>query len=288
VTGPTPTVKEPHLAGRWYPADPEELSRTVRELLAAAGPPRADVVAIVVPHAAYRFSGATAARGFAAAGREVRRAIVLAPSHFAGFRGAALLPMAGYRTPLGTVEIDAEAAAVLASSPLVRPNPAVFMREHALEIELPLLQMAAPGCRLVPVLVGSLGPGDAAALADALRPLCAPGTLLVASSDLVHYGRRFDYLPVPPSDAATVAAAIRRLDEGALERIVGRDPDGFVGWLEETGATVCGRHPIEIVLRALPPGARGERLAYTSSLELTGDYEHTVSYGAVVFAAAAG
>ena len=287
MAGPLPSIKESHLAGRWYPADRHALDRIVRELLDAGGAPQPGVVAVVVPHAAYQYSGPTAARGFAAAGAGVRRAVVLGPSHFADFRGAALLPMSGYRTPLGVVPIDAEAAAALARAPLVRPNPAVFMREHALEIQLPLLQGLAPECALVPLLVGALEPGDAVALAPALRSLLGPGTLLVASSDLVHYGRRFDYLPVPPTDARTVAAAVRRLDEGALERIVARDADGFVAWVEETGATICGRHPIEVLLRALPAGARGERLAYTTSLEVTGDYEQSVSYAAVAFALAA-
>src|SRR3989454_646830 len=188
MAGPLPSVKEPHLAGRWYPVAPAELGQSVRELL------------------------------------------------------------------------DAEATAALARVPLVRPNPAVFMREHALEIQLPLLQGLAPECALVPLLVGSLEPGDAVALAAALRSLLEPGTLLVASSDLTHYGRRFDYLPVPPTDAATVAAAVRRLDEGALEHIVAHDADGFVAYVQRTGATICGRSPIEVVLRALPAGARGERL----------------------------
>jgi len=280
---PLPSVKEAHLAGRWYPLAPAELAESVRGLLAAGGPPRSGVVAVVVPHAAYQYSGPTAAQGFAAAGAGIDRAIVLAPSHFAHFRGAAVLPMSGYRTPLGVVPIDAEATAALARAPLVRPNPAVFMREHALEIQLPLLQGLAPECALVPLLVGSLEPGDAAALAAALRPLLEPGTLLVASSDLTHYGRRFDYLPVPATDAPSVAAAVRRLDDGALDRIVARDADGFVAYVEQSGATICGRSPIEVLLRALPDGARGERLAYTTSLEVTGDYEHTVSYAAVAF-----
>jgi len=284
---PLPEVKEAHLAGRWYPAAPEALARTVRELLAAAGAARPGVLAVVVPHAAYQHSGPTAACGFAAAGPGVRRAIVLAPSHFAGFRGAAYLPLGGYRTPLGVMPIDGEATAALARSPLVRPNPAVFMREHALEIQLPLLQGLAPGCALVPLLVGALEPGDAAALAEVVRPLLMPGTLLVASSDLTHYGRRFDYLPVPPSDAPTVAAAVQRLDDGALERIVARDAEGFARYVDETGATICGRSPIEVLLRALPPAARGERLSYTTSLASTGDFAHSVSYAAVAFAVAA-
>jgi MEMO1 family protein len=285
VGDPVPRVKEPHLAGRWYPANPDELAELTRRLLDDAGPPRTGVRAIVVPHAAYQYSGRTAAAGFGAAGGAWRRAIILAPSHFANFRGASVLPMTAYRTPLGLVPIDEEAVAILGRASQVRANPAIFMREHALEVELPLWQALAPGCPIVPVLVGTLEADDAASLGAALGPLLAPDTLLVVSSDLVHYGRRFGYLPVPATDPQTVAAAIRRLDQGLLDRVVACDADGFVRYVEETGATVCGRSPIEILLHALPPGVRGEQVAYTTSLELTGDYEHSVSYAAVVFSA---
>ena len=285
-TGPVPRIKEAHLAGRWYPADAAQLGQDVRTMLARGGPAIPGAIALLVPHAAYQYSGPTAGAGFAAAGGRFERAIVLAPSHFARFRGAALLPMTGYRTPLGVVPLDATAAAALAASPLVRANPAVFMREHALEIQLPWLQALIPECPVLPLLVGDLEAGDADALAAALRPLVTPGTLAVVSSDLTHYGRRFDYLPVPPTDATTVAAAVRRLDDAALERIVARDADGFVRWADETGATICGRNALDVLLRALPATARGTRVAYATSLDATGDYEHTVSYAAVVFTAA--
>src|SRR5206468_6234400 len=140
LSDPVPSVKEPHLAGRWYPGDRDTLASLVRDLLSAGGPPRPGVAAVIVPHAAYQYSGPTAARGLAAAGARYTRFLVLAPSHFARFRGAAVLPMRGYRTPLGVMAIDAEAELALERCPLVRPNPAVFMREHAVEIELPLLQ----------------------------------------------------------------------------------------------------------------------------------------------------
>ena len=285
MSGVLPTIKEAHLAGRWYPGEADVLARTVQELLAAAGPAWPAVDAVIVPHAAYQYSGSTAARGLAAAGPGFTRFVVLAPSHFARFRGGAVLPFAGYRTPLGTMTIDRAAVAALAAGPVIRANPAVFMREHALEVELPLLQGLAPGASLVPVLIGSLEAGDAEAIGAALRPLLGPETLLVVSSDLTHYGRRFDYLPVPPTDAAGVAAAIRALDERALAAIVARDPDAFARHVEETGATICGREPIDVLLRLLPSGARGERLGYATSLDVTGEYDHVVSYAAVAFPA---
>jgi AmmeMemoRadiSam system protein B len=286
VSGVLPTIKEAHLAGRWYPAEAEALERTVRELLAAGGPARADVIAVIAPHAAYQYSGRVAGRALASAGGRLARVIVLAPSHFARFSGAVVLHFAGYRTPLGLMPIDRDAVAALVGGGLVRANPAVFMREHALEVELPFLQVLAPEARLVPVLVGGLEPGDAAALAAAIRPLLGAGTLVVVSSDLTHYGRRFDYLPVPATDAGAVAAAVRQLDERALARIVALDVDGFVRHVEETGDTICGREPIEVLLRALPPGTRAERLAYATSLDVTGEFDHVVGYGAVVFAGA--
>jgi MEMO1 family protein len=288
MSNPLPRVKEPGLAGRWYPADSDVLARTIRDLLAMGGVPRPGVVAVVVPHAAYQYSGPTAARAFAAVGGGHRRAIVLGPSHRVAFRGAALLPMGGYRTPLGTVTVDEEAVTRLAQTGALRPNPAVFQREHSLEIQLPFLQTVDPGCALVPVLVGRLEAGDAEAVAAALRPLLDPGTLLVVSSDLVHYGRGFDYLPVPPSDPETVAGAIRKLDEGAIERILARDADGFASYVASTGATICGQAPIDILLRALPAAARGESLGYATSLDATGDYEErVVSYAALAFAVTA-
>src|SRR5262249_52936231 len=174
-----PRAKVPALAGRWLPATPDALAAPPRRWLDAAGPARSGVRAIVVPHAAYQYSGGTAAAGFAAAGGTWRRAIILAPSHYVNFRGAGVLPMTAYRTPLGVVPSDEEAVATLARTSQVRANPAIFMREHALEVELPLWQALAPGCPIVPVLVGTLEADDAAALAAALGPLLAPDTLLV-------------------------------------------------------------------------------------------------------------
>jgi hypothetical protein len=280
-----PRVKEPHLAGRAYPATADALSGAVRELLAAGGPPRPALAALLAPHGPLRHSGRVAARAFAAAGGGWRRAVVLAPTHFAALRGAAVLPLDGYRTPLGTVQIDAEALRTLTRSALVRANPAVFVREPGIEAQLPFLQTVAPGCRVVPILVGALREGEAAALAALLRPLLGTGTLAVVSSDLVHYGRRFGYLPVPPTDRDTVAEAVARLDGDILARLAAGDADGFVRHLAATGATICGRAALEIVLRALAPGVRGERLGYATSLEVTGDHEHVIGYAAVAFSA---
>ena len=280
-----PRVKEPHLAGRWYPADAAALAARVGELTRAAGA-ACRAAAIVVPHGAFDHSGAVAGVAWGAV-EPPRRAIVIGPSHFASFRGACVLPVTGYRTPLGVMPIDGEAAAALADTAAVRANPAVFMREHAIEAQLPFLQVRAPGATLVPLLLGTLEPGEPAALAAAIRPLLDGGTLLVASSDLVHYGRRHGFVPVPPGDAAAVRATLGALEDEVIARIASGDADALVRWADETGAALCGRWVLEVALRALPPGSRGECVGRASSLDVTDGHDTAIGYGAVVFARSA-
>lgn len=281
MSDPLPRVKEPHLAGRWYPADATTLASRLRELAATNGATRR-AIALLVPHGPFEQSAAVAGAAYRVVAPP-RRVVVIAPSHFASFPGACVLPVTGYRTPLGVVTVDGEATAALARVAGVRANPAVFMREHAVEAQLPFLQARAPAATLVALLVGTLEPGGAVALANAIRPLLDDDTLLVASSDLVHYGRRHGFLPVPPTDAAVVRAALRALDDEALARIASGDADAFVSWADATGAVICGRQVIEVMLRALPPGSRGETLARGSSLDVTRAHDTVIGYGAVVF-----
>jgi len=282
VSDPLPRVKEPHLAGRWYPADATALAARVAELTPTPTGTRRRVTAVIVPHAAFDHSGAVAAAAYGAA-EPPRRAVVMAPSHFATFRGACVLPVTGYRTPLGVMRVDGEANAALARAPGVRANPAVFMREHSIELQLPFLQARAPEATLVPLLVGALEPGEAAALAAAIRPLLDAGTLLVVSSDLVHYGRKHGFVPVPPTDVAAVRATVDALDDAAVGHLVSGDADAFARWADGAGAPICGRHVIEVALRALPAGTRGECVARGSSLDVGDGHDSAIGFAAVVF-----
>jgi len=270
------------LAGSWYPADPEALEHLVDRLLDQAGPTRLasawPLRALILPHAGYRYSGATAAKGVALLrGRHYRRVLLLAPSHYGAFHGLSIAEASAYRTPLGEVPLDRQAVQQLRESPLVGYHPRAHEQEHSIEIELPLLQRAlAPGWELIPILVGRLEGADYGQLAALLRPLADQQTLVIVSSDFTHYGKRFGYTPFTHDD--NVAKSIRALDEGALERIRSVDLQGFLDYRQETGDTICGFRPIALLLALLPPSSQVEQLAYTSSGALTGDYRNSVSY----------
>ncbi len=283
-------VRPAAVAGSWYPDDPETLARYIDRLLAEArpspesrqGPP---VRALIVPHAGYRYSGATAAAGFKLVkGQRYHRVVVLGPAHRSGFRGLSIAKVTAYETPLGQIPLDAEAIQRLRQSPLVIHAPRAHQQEHSIEMQLPFLQQSlAPGWKLVPVLVGWMEPGDRRLAAELLRPLLDDRTLLVVSTDFTHYGPNYRYLPFP-LDRHT-PQRIERLDRGAVERILAGDAKGFLDYRERTGITICGREAVAILLHLLPPGSHGQVAAHSTSGALTGDYRNSVSYWTIVFRA---
>lgn len=277
----------PAVAGQWYPSGEAALREQVRGLLSRG---REDLtrtggpapIALVVPHAGYMYSGEVAGRGFAMIeAARFERVILLGPSHYAAFRGGMLPESAAYRTPLGEVPFDLEAIEALRGEPGFARSDRPYRPEHSLEAEIPFLQVALPpGFRLLPVLVGSGSMGAPAdAVARALREFLGEQVLVVVSSDFTHYGARFGYVPFH----ADVPDRIRAADMEAIRRIESADASGFEDYMRSSGLTVCGRDAIAVLLRLLPPRARGRLVAYDTSGRMTGDWTHSVSYASIAF-----
>lgn len=285
---PSSSTLGPVVAGTWYPSDSAVLARQLDEFLENVPQPEddsRDVVALIEPHAGYRYSGQVAAHGFRIVQRrDPARVILLGPSHYSAFQGAALPDAGQYRTPLGEVPLDVEALDLLGRLPGFRRDTRPFHPEHSLEMEIPFLQhVLQPGWRLLPVLIGGgSSPDGNQKVAEGLRPLLGPDSLVVVSSDFTHYGAHFNYLPFTED----VPENIRRLDMGAIECIRAGDVPGFESYLAKTDATICGRNPIDVLLRMLPRDVQGSLVTYDTSGNLTGDWSHSVSYAALAFRSA--
>jgi hypothetical protein len=141
-----PSIRQPAVAGQFYPAQPEELRRMLDDYLAqAAVPPLpGNLVALIAPHAGYIYSGKVAAHSYALLkGRKFERVVVIAPSHFEAFPFVSVYDGDAYATPLGNVAVDKEFAAKLAKlNPLIQLSsrghtPTQQQGEHALEVQLP-------------------------------------------------------------------------------------------------------------------------------------------------------
>ncbi|MDQ7778570.1 MAG: AmmeMemoRadiSam system protein B, partial [Planctomycetota bacterium] len=184
-------VRTSPLAGSWYPADKAELAKQLDDFLAKAAPaaPEEAPIALVSPHAGYRFCGPTAAYGFkVVSGREFTRVIVLAPSHNARFKGVCVSSFDAYDTPLGRVTIDRAVSDELLQHTSFSRNEEAETREHAVEMQVPFLQMAVKDLKLVPLIVGQMTAEDYRPVAECIRKHVDDKTLVIASSDFTHYG----------------------------------------------------------------------------------------------------
>lgn len=281
-------VKQADVAGMFYPGDAKALEAAAAKFLAGGKGPAPALRALVVPHAGYDYSGAVAGQGYALVDPDAfDTVVVMAPSHRFGFACADVGEFAEMATPLGTIPVATEICEALKqATPLVQGRREVFHQEHALEVQLPFLQVlfARKGrtFRLVPLLVGQLERESVAALAAALKQ-CLPKerTLVVVSSDFTHYGRNFDYQPFH----GNVLEQIRKLDQGAASLALQLRTDDFLDYIDRTGATICGRWPIAILCSYLqgcgPLACRF--VAYANSADATGDTRHCVSYAALAF-----
>jgi hypothetical protein len=284
-----PEVREPAVAGQFYPGSPQRLRDAVERFLRDAAPPApARPVAIVVPHAGYAHSGEIAADGWRfASARAPDLVVILGTNHTAaGFRGVALLPGRGLRTPLGVAEIDRDAAEALArADPDVVADARPHEREHSVEVQVPFVQVLFPRARILPLVVGAPDPALCDRLGRALgQVLRGRDALVVASTDLSHYPSARDAAAVD----RRVLAAMASLDPARFRSALAAEASRGVAGL---ATCACGEAPVLAAMAAARAlgASRGTVVRYGSSGDgPLGDPERVVGYGAVAFEAGPG
>jgi AmmeMemoRadiSam system protein B len=268
-------IRRAAVAGMFYPGQAAELHTMVRSMLDQV-PNRSEAhVAAIVPHAGLVYSGQCAAHVWKRL-RIPEIVVILAPNHTGLLDnpgGASAWDAGAFETPLGRVAIAEEfLEAVEQSCPLVRHDPAAHRREHAIEVELPFLQLLAPGAAIAPVVLAWDRWEPAKELATALAQVVAQwrqGVLLVASSDMTHY------------ESADRAARKDRLALAEVERVDGHE---LLDVCHREDVTMCGRGPAAVVLEAARQlgAARAEVVDYRHSGMVTGDDSGVVAYAGVV------
>ncbi len=269
-------VREPSVAGMFYPADPGELGATIDRLLEQAHSrlePGRELKAVACPHAGYAYSGATAAEAFACLkGTDFSTVVLIGPDHYIGFEGIAVYASGAFKTPLGEVEVDEELARLLLDTGAgMRDAPEAHRREHSLEVQIPFIQRVLPRARIVPILMGFRSRTNVELLANALsRALDNPKVLLLASTDLSHYH---------PREVA------RKLDGRFTELVRAFAPTSLWDALRAGEVEACGGDPVvSVMLGAGLAGAEASQiLRYEDSGESTGDTKSVVGYLSAAF-----
>ncbi len=277
-------VRKPAVAGQFYPSDPDELSALIDECyLHSLGPGKsppapkgkADVVAVVCPHAGYVYSGPVAAHSYlhASSLRNPELIVVVAPNHYGVGSGVATFKEGEWLTPLGRLRVDSAAAKRLAElAEIVAFDPGAHRLEHSLEVQLPFLQkIYGDSVPILPISLVFQDMDTALALSAALAKLIeGRRAVLVASSDFTHYES---------------AEEARRKDTALIGQILKMDLRGYYSTLESLNVTACGFGAMATVMetaRALGL-KRPELLKYASSGDTTGDNLQVVGYGALRF-----
>jgi AmmeMemoRadiSam system protein B len=266
-------IRQPAVAGRFYPKEPARLDEELDTFLAAR--PQAERIsaqACLVPHAGYKYSGHVA--GAVYSRMEIpARVILLGPRHFPRGAPFAILSDGAWQTPLGLVPIDHLLAEKIARAcPLLREDAVAHSGEHSLEVQLPFLQRLVPSFAFVPIVIGSVQYAELEALGHAIGDVIGTELgpiLLIASSDMNHY----------ESDAVT-----RVKDRKALDRILALEPRGLFDTVRAAEISMCGYGAAVAMLTAVrQTGAtRAELVRYATSGEINGDLQEVVGYAGII------
>ena len=277
------TVRKCSGAGRWFEGSAASLKREVNDYFSKVENKYEGkkIAAIISPHAGFVYSGKAAAAGYVSIkNAQYKRVIMLGVNHTFYLQSASIMNVDAYETPLGSIYLDRPVVEKLLKEKCFASEPRAHYTEHSIENQLPFLQEGLKeGFKIVPILVGDMSEEGFESIATSIKPFVNEDTLIVVSSDFTHYGKYFDYYPFKDD----VKENLRKLDMGAADFINAKDYEGFRAYLKKTGATICGRNAISVLLKILPDECTGDVATYYTSGDLTDDYSSSVSYASIVF-----
>ncbi len=280
---PTDWIRQPAVAGDWYPEDPQELAWMVGEMLNTVTPVDGEPIGLILPHAAYTYSGPVVAHGF----RQLEEgsykvAVIIGSDHQDPLSAPiSVWTEGGFETPFGVVPVDAALAqALVEAHPLVSADPAAHEGEHAIEIQLPFLQQVCPDCAILPILMDNDDEETVLALSTALLSvLPSEGVVVIASSDLSHYPTYNDALVVDGFTLEAIETGNPLSVRATVQSMLRAD-------FANLASCACGLGPILTTMRVA--GELGADtttiLRYANSGDSPyGDKNEVVGYGAVMF-----
>jgi MEMO1 family protein len=245
-------------AGSWYSGNGRELNRQLEAWLGQAELSHGPAKAVISPHAGYTYCGACAAFAYRQISPVlVKKIFILGPSHHYRMSGCGLSTVSRFATPLYDLHIDQQVYQELqATRHFEQLSLGVDENEHSLEMQLPYIAKVMEDYKdqftIVPVMVGSLSPAKEELYGEIFaKYLTDPTVVFVISSDFCHWGSRFNYTFFDKSMGGQIHECITCLDRMGMDVIEQLDASGFHKYLRKYSNTICGRHPISVLLHAV-------------------------------------
>ena len=263
-------IRKAAWAGAFYEGNKDALSaqidgylKNVQSLPKLARDPQA----LICPHAGYVFSGQTAAYAYRLVqGKPYETVVIIGPSHQYGFEGCSIYTKGGFETPLGLAPVDEAAAALIAKSSGFSYIAEAHNKEHSVEVQVPFIQKAIPGAKIVPIVMGYPTRETVASLAQALsKVLATKKILIVASTDMSHF--------LPKETANSV-------DAKTISLVQNLSADTIINRMADAENIMCGGGPVAATLLALKKLGKPlvEVLHYADSSEANQDTSRVVGY----------
>jgi MEMO1 family protein len=272
-------IRKPAVSGMFYAGTARELEGQIewcyKHELGPGAIPRVnskglrEIVAIVVPHAGYYYSGPVAAHAY----KEIAddgifdTAVILGPNHTGYGYPVSLWAGAGWSTPFGDVEINKKLAQRLLGG-VIRADETAHIHEHSIEVQLPWLQYLYKKVKIVPITMLAQDIETARAVGKAIAR-AGDNLIIIASSDLTHY---------EPHSVAM------EKDRSIIEAIVALDEEELYERCEKLDCTMCGYGPVAsaIVAAKEMKAQKVSLLKYATSGDTSGDFSRVVGYGSIV------
>lgn len=275
-------IRKPIAAGTFYPKDPDKLIRTIDNCF-MDGPgkkpytQRSGVMpGLIAPHAGYLYSGSTAAYPYYELSKYAgTNFVILGPNHTGFGDPISILSHVSMETPLGSVSVNKDLRDKVIKALNIEPEFFAHQQEHSIEVQLPFLQYLYKDLTVLPIVIGDAELNDLIKLGSILSRFNAT---IIASSDFTHHGEIYGYTPF-----TNVKVDLYDHDANAINKIIKLDVKGFHELAAET--TICGYKPITVLMQAMKmKGIKsGTLIKYSTSADVTRDYENVVAYASIVF-----
>lgn len=263
-------IREPVVAGKFYPDDPETLRKTI-ELKTVEVETKYNAKGVVSPHAGYFYSGDIAAKVYSYI--EIPDTIIILGPNHNGLGGFYSLSGADYwKTPLGQVRVNKELTeSIIKYSPFIQIDDTSHMYEHSIEVQLPFLQYFKEDFSIVPISIMGYELKELLILAKGIiNALNGYGgeVLIVSSTDFSHY--------VSLDEA-------KHLDDIAIGKILSIDSVGLWEKVKEKRISMCGVAPTTMMLEILKNKVSEAKLIkYATSGDVSGEPNSVVGYAGII------